>query len=250
MCKSYITNFSLKININIYKLYFRLTSCRIYILYLYKLNDYLSTMKAEAKKSVRYEFLHKYGKNRVFSKKDADEFFGYNAQISVWLIINNGLATRIRRGLYYIFNWWETEIEQKRDFFIPFIGDFIIGYWSALDMNYQKAFLLSSRKQKLDSEDIGRFKYKYCQVPAAKISYHYERDGIKYLEEFMAFALCVLHPEYTPWIKELRKYAKEHINKEEFMTWFRKAHLRRSFKQNDWNKVAKFVESYGKDNND
>lgn len=164
------------------------------------------------RKSVRYEFLHKYGKNRVFTKKEADLFFNYNSQISLELIMKNGLATRVRRGLYYIYNWGEKTIEQHRDFFVPYLGNFVVGYWSALKEDTKDVYLLSTRKQKVDNEVINGINHHFIQVSSNYVKKTYEKNGVKYLNKDVALIHCILEPQFTPGEKVLEEYIMNEVD--------------------------------------
>lgn len=174
--------------------------------------------KVKTRKSVRYEFLHKYGIGRVFTKEQADAYFGYNAQISINLIMKNGLATRVRRGLYYIFNWGETKVEQNRDFFVPHIGKFVIGYWSALKKDTKDTYLLSTRKQRFETEVINGVTHHYLQLGVNRINKNYVENGVTYLNKNAALVDCILDPKYTPGVDVLKDYIRNEVNIDEVLS--------------------------------
>ena len=162
----------------------------------------------------KYQLLHSKGKARVFTKKEADDFCGYNTQIILDLMIQNKLISRVKRGLYYIHHFGEEEIESDWTIFLPYLSDTgYVGYWSAIDRDSNTMYLVETRKNRLEEEEIKDKKIVYVKN-AGRFDNHGPLVKEGFLDPKMAILDCILKPEYAlseeALLKEAKKYKKEY----------------------------------------
>lgn len=79
-------------------------------------------------------FLQEYWYEKIFTKKDLDNYMWYNSSLILKWLIKKWIISNIKKGYYYINSYWETDILSHPFFFIKLIWDWkwIISHWTAL----------------------------------------------------------------------------------------------------------------------
>lgn len=166
----------------------------------------------------KYEFLHQIGGWNLFMKNHADVFFNYNSQMTLNLLIQNKLLSRIRRGLYLVHNFGDLEgREINMENVLPVISPgWIVGYWSAVAPEDKGAiYIVESVKNRRDEDIIGEQRYVYTSsindVSSDKETFCKLENNYLVYDKIVALIDCILKPEYTPGEKELKEKVLENL---------------------------------------